>query len=112
LEAYYTSYKEDTGAVGVNAFDFYWHPKIMFYANPPWTLIERVLEKIIEDKATVVLVTPRWTKAPWWSQIIEMKVTQIIWTGPLYLDVDLRVRPKPHWDTAITCVSALDINTK
>ena len=60
-------------------------PGVCLYANPPWTLIGRVLAKIAEDGARVLLVTPHWKEAPWYELLMELTVRIYEWRGRLYL---------------------------
>ena len=67
LPRYYSAYQDDTDALGQNAFAYLWDPGICLYANPPWTLIGKVLDKIAMEGARVLLVTPHWKEAPWYG---------------------------------------------
>ena len=49
LPRYYSAYVDDRTALGHNAFAYVWDQGVCLYANPPWTLIGRVLAKIAED---------------------------------------------------------------
>ena len=46
LPRYYSAYEGDRMALWHNAFAYVWYPGVCLYANPPWTLIGRVLDKI------------------------------------------------------------------
>ena len=69
------------------------------YANPPWTLIWRVLTRIAEDGAMVLLVTPHWQEAPWYESLLELTVRSYEWRGKLYLTEGGKLRPIPKWFT-------------
>jgi hypothetical protein len=58
------AWKRDSAAEGIDAFDFDWgfEPGYIF---PPFTLIPRILRKVIEDKAAILLVHPDWPGALW-----------------------------------------------
>jgi hypothetical protein len=58
------SWCADPSAEGVDAFSFLWgfEPGYMF---PPFSLIPRVLRKIIKDRARVLLLHPDWPGALW-----------------------------------------------
>ena len=64
LPLYYSAYEDDPEALGQNAFAYVWDPWVCLYANPPWTLIEKVLPKISKEGSRVLLVTPHWREAP------------------------------------------------
>jgi hypothetical protein len=54
----------DSAAEGIDAFLFPWGD-VVGYIFPPFILIPRVLQKVIEDKAVVLLVHPDWPGALW-----------------------------------------------
>ena len=60
-------------------------PGVSLYANPPWTLIGRVLDKIAKDGARVLLVTQHWQEAPWYELLLKLTVRSYEWRGKLYL---------------------------
>jgi hypothetical protein len=60
-----------TAAEGVNAFLFHWGntPGYMF---PPFALLPRIIRKIRDDKAKVLLIHPRWPGALWAPSLPQM----------------------------------------
>ena len=72
------------------------------YANPPWTLIERVLDKIAEDGSRVLLVTHHWQEAPWYELLLKLTVRSYEWRGKLYLTEGGNLRPIPKWQSLYT----------
>ena len=60
----YVSYRADSAAFAINAFHMSWQ-HYLFYAFPPFSLITRVLQKIQEEKATGLLLVPKWPTQPW-----------------------------------------------
>lgn len=44
------------------------------YANPPFILIPRVLQKVRNEQADLVLVAPLWTSQAWWPSLIDLVV--------------------------------------
>jgi hypothetical protein len=71
----YVAWHPDPGCVAVNAFAVTWHFK-MFYAFPPFSLIPRCVQKIIQDKATGILITPFWTTQTWFPQVLQILFNQ------------------------------------
>ncbi|OXA46451.1 hypothetical protein Fcan01_18846 [Folsomia candida] len=55
------SYKPDPTSEGIDAFSFTWVEH--FYAFPPFNLVNRVINKIIEDKSEGIVVLQRTTSA-------------------------------------------------
>jgi hypothetical protein len=41
------------------------------YINPPFHLLEQVVNKIIQDKATATLIIPMWTQHQWYRKAIQ-----------------------------------------
>ena len=57
--AQFFSWRPDPLAEATDAFVQDW-TGLFGYSNPPWNLIERVLAKVEEQKANVVLLAPVW----------------------------------------------------
>ena len=60
----YVPYRADPAAFAINAFHMSWQ-HYLFYASSPFSLITRVLQKIQEEKATGLLLVPKWPTQPW-----------------------------------------------
>ena len=56
----YVSRLQDPQAYAVDAFTISWQD-LIFYAFPPFSLITSVLEEIIKDQATGLLIIHKWT---------------------------------------------------
>lgn len=69
----YVSFRPDPGSYAVDAFLISWSD-YLFYAFPPFSLITKVLQKILLDKATGILVVPKWSTQPWWPRLMEMLI--------------------------------------
>ena len=65
------SWKMDPLAEAVDAFQQDWK-RVKGYANPPWCLIGRVLNKIRAQEAQVILVTPVWKGQAWYPVLLGM----------------------------------------
>lgn len=48
----------------VDVFTISWHG-CFFYAFPPFSIVLRVIQKIIKDKAEGILVVPHWPTQVW-----------------------------------------------
>ncbi|XP_031333996.1 uncharacterized protein LOC116164009 [Photinus pyralis] len=59
----YVSWQRDPDAVKVDSFTIQWS-NLAFYAFPPFALILRVLQKIIDDKAEGIQATPPFGEQP------------------------------------------------
>ena len=72
LERYY-SWKPDPFSEGVDAFNAFWG-NWFAYIFPPFSLVGKILQKIEEDKATVVMIVPMWTTQSWFSKLLRMLI--------------------------------------
>lgn len=77
----YVSWKQDPDALTVDAFTINWRSS-RFYAFPPFSLVLKCLRKIINDKATGILVFPYWTGQPWFPLLKKMLISEIIYFKP------------------------------
>ena len=69
----YFSWRPDPYAVATDAFLQDWS-QIKGYANPPWSLIGRVLSKVQMERAEIVLVAPVWKTQPWYPLLLQMLI--------------------------------------
>ena len=69
----YVSFNPDPGAIAINVFHMSWKPYLS-YVFPPFCLISRILQKIYEEKATVIAVVPHWPTQVWWPQMIALLI--------------------------------------
>lgn len=61
----FVSWHQDPESFAVDAFTLHWK-RWFFYAFPPFSLILRVLRKIISDLAEGILIVPLWPSHPWY----------------------------------------------
>ena len=69
----YVSRHPDPYASMIDAFSFNWSNHHA-YVFPPFSLVNKVLQKIRIDKATVLCVFPKWTTQAWWPLAQEMMI--------------------------------------
>lgn len=77
----YISWKQDPEAMNIDAFTISWHD-YYFYAFPPFSLLLKSLRKIIDEKATGVLVFPYWPSQPWFPIVKKLAISDIIFLNP------------------------------
>lgn len=61
----YYSWERNPDAMTIDAFTISWR-NLNFYAFPPFMVVKRILQKIVKDKASRVLVVPLWTAQLWY----------------------------------------------
>ena len=72
----YISWKPDPNAVAVDAFTYNWTNEF-FYAFPPFSCVGRAVQKILDEKASGILVVPWWPGQPWWGQLIKQGLRRL-----------------------------------
>ncbi|XP_070591368.1 CUE domain-containing protein 1 isoform X2 [Erythrolamprus reginae] len=73
LERFFTRFP-DPRAEGTNALWAPWPPGLL-YAFPPVNLVPRVVEKILQEKAEVLLIAPYWPRRPWFADLVALSVS-------------------------------------
>ena len=68
---HYCSRSRDPAAWKVDAFSFHWGD-IRGFAFPPIALIPRILRKVREDRATIILIAPWWPRRPWFPELVSL----------------------------------------
>lgn len=78
----YISWLKNPGALTSDAFTIKWNKSLNFYAFPPFSIIGRVLKKIVEDKAFGILVVPYWPNQPWFSLFLKLCTAKPLFFNP------------------------------
>ena len=69
----FVSWGPDSEAFAVNAFSLDWSLlNLNIYAFPPFSLIDRVLDKIIRERPNILLITPYWPTQPWFPTLLTL----------------------------------------
>ena len=76
-----------------NSFRFFWRAISLAYANPPFSLLAKVLTKIAYERGRVVMCTPDWgcsgEHAYWRRMLDQMTVGRVqLPAGPIYVPED------------------------
>ena len=68
----YVAWEPDPMAMYIDAFSINWNIFDLFYAFPPFSLIDRCLQKTRQEQSTGILVVPAWPTRPWWTTLHSM----------------------------------------
>ena len=87
----YVSWHPDPGAAYIDAFTLDWAMFTHGFAFPPFCLITRCLQKIVQEGATITIVVPLWPTQVWFSRLLSLlimnprvfKVMKDVLTNPL-----------------------------
>lgn len=73
----YASWGPDPFCSFVNAFTINWGDFNLCFIFPPFRLITRCLQKIREEQANAVVVSPSWPGQAWWSVLLRRAKDQM-----------------------------------
>lgn len=77
----YCSRERDSEALLINAMTLDWSP-YYWYAFPPFSLIPRILKKIIEEGSRGIIVVPYWCSQPWYTIFIKLLASEMLFFNP------------------------------
>ena len=87
----FVSWHPDPEAIFVDAFTIDWSP-FFIYAFPPFCLIHRCLQKIVQDQVSrSIVIVPLWPTQVWWPQLLRMLIA-----APLTLPRHKDLLTLPH----------------
>jgi hypothetical protein len=72
-------------AVTTDALSMTWRG-LYAYAFPPFPLLAKVLQKIQEDQATMILIAPNWPRREWYPCLLELMI-DYPWQLPIMPDL-------------------------
>ena len=73
----FCAFRPDPDAEVIDAFSVDWGD-IKFYAFPPFNIINRVLQKVVADKATGIIIVPEWPTQIWYHMLADLTVESFI----------------------------------
>ena len=92
----FASFKPDPEATYINSFTLNWGDFQSVYCFPPFSIIGKVVRKIIKDRANALLITPNWQTQYWYPLLLEKTNPYFISppssTTMLYLPNDLSMQ--------------------
>lgn len=70
----YGAWFPDPGARFINSFKEFWGNLGLVYCFPPFCVVGKVIQKILQDKAEGILIVPYWPSQPWFNMIKRIQV--------------------------------------
>lgn len=96
----------EPNAFGVDAFSLNWaelERTHELYANPEWTQMQRLVDKVKQEKVRLMLVCPLWDCK--WSRELEPLIERRIVVGGRIFHTPAGERmPPPRWKTQVLIV--------
>lgn len=77
----FISWKNDPDAIAIDAFTVSW-ADYFFYAFPPFSMLLKTLRKIINEKATGIVVAPYWPTQAWYTMFKKSLISEPIYFQP------------------------------
>lgn len=104
----YISWLKDPDSMSTDAFTIRWEKKWYFFAFPPFSIVGRVLKKIIQDKAIGIVVVPHWPTQHWYPLFLKLCIEKpIIFEPNKELLLSPFRTPHPLWKNLSLVVSKL-----
>ena len=100
LDKYYSKDEEPLSA-GTNSFKQIWEVEGC-YANPPWSLLDKTVRRIREERLKVVLISPYWPSMEWFKMAVKICACPPIILGrheKLYLMHEGKSRGAARWSS-------------
>jgi hypothetical protein len=69
----FVSWRPDPECMAVDAFTVDWK-RLLIYAFPPFSIIQRVLSKWRMEEAVGIIIVPVWPTAAWFPQLLRLLV--------------------------------------
>ena len=66
----FVSWRPEPEAMAIDAFSLNWKGQY-FYAFPPFSLINRVLQKVEQDQSQGIPIVPMWTTQVWFPRLLR-----------------------------------------
>ena len=76
----FVSYRPEPLAWRVDAFSFEWSNDF-FFIFPPFSLVSRVLQKVVADNTRALLVVPQWPSQPWFGRLKRLSRRVLTFRG-------------------------------
>ena len=70
---HYVSWRPDPFAQATDAFQILWRDQDA-YAFPPFALIGKCLQKVRNERASLLLIAPTWSAQPWYPVLLDLLV--------------------------------------
>ena len=99
----------------MDAFTYDWsllklEGKPFLWANPPFSMMEKVVSKLCLEPCQMVLCAPEWRDYPWWKPLDHITVARV-YLPPncaLYVpDGSKHPLPPPNWRTMLSLVDTV-----
>ena len=72
----YCSWEPDPQATYIDCFMYDWGQENLCYAFPLFSVIHKVIQKMIQDAAELILIVPAWYTQPWFTVLMQCRIAE------------------------------------
>ena len=87
----YVAWKPDPNGFAIDAFTLNWSVFNLVHCFPPFSVIGKVLQKLIQYQTTAILVLPDWPTQFWYP-----RVTSMLLAPPMRINLQKTTLTLPH----------------
>jgi hypothetical protein len=81
-----------------DAFQQSWAGRAL-WINPPWSVYEKVVEKLERERPTAICITPFWPHRNYFKKLVEFMVDKVCFpAGVVFFELDGQDAGPTHWD--------------
>ena len=90
----YCAWEADVSAVYIDGLMYDWSREKLAYAFPPFSIIHKTIQKMIKQKAEIIMVVPYWRTQPWFALLDKLIIQRPILINVNNLELFLPFRTK------------------
>ena len=74
----YCSFGPDPYCVHVDCFTMPWDSRYIYYANPPFSVMTKTIQKVQQEKSALMVVFPFWQQQIWLNCLLELLISEVV----------------------------------
>ena len=74
----YCSYGPDLYCTHCDSFTMSWDSPYIYFANAPFSVIPKILQKVHQQNSTMMITFPFWQQQMWLNRLLEMLISEIV----------------------------------
>ena len=87
----YCAFGLDPYCIHVDCFTIPWNSPYIYYANPPFSMLTKTIQKVQQENSTIMIVFLFWQQQIWLNRLLELPISEIVIlpkTSPPFLPWD------------------------
>ena len=74
----YCAFGLDPYCVHVDCFTMPWDSPYIYYANPPFSVMTKTIQKVQQENSTLMVVFPFWQQQIWLNHLLELLILEVV----------------------------------